>query len=101
MAIVIGISGCLRCIYMICFLPISNGFQLAFFRYADRQKPHFYLTADEINNAMKTDEIWKKEAEAIRLCELLEWHQEDMPDQSGLKGLSLDTFNQLCRYKFK
>ena len=70
----------------------SNGFQIEFFRFADREKPHFYLTQEEIINAMHLDETWKKEAEELKLLELMKRNRKWKARKGG-KGLDMETFN--------
>ena len=35
---------------------------MAFFRFADKDMPHFYLTKDEIIRAIKIDKKWEEDA---------------------------------------
>ena len=53
---VVGYFCCICMLFLLSMTRPNNGYQLAFFRYADMERPHFYLTVDEINNAMKSDE---------------------------------------------
>ena len=100
MAVVVDVVGHFHWIFLLIGASImrnSNGFQMAFFRYADQQFPHFYLTQDEIAEAMKTDKTWKEEAEAMGLQKLLEQHQVEIPGQTETKGLDMEKFNELVR----
>ena len=70
----------------------NNGFQIEFFRFADKEKPHFYMTRHEIINAMHLDETWRKEAEEMKLLDL--WKRNKMwKARKGGKGLDMETFN--------
>ena len=95
-------DGCtFRLVYPLAILSLlknSNGFQMAFFKYADVDPPYFYLTENEVRTASNKDGIWDKEAEQMDLLTVLAENAVQIPGQPGVVGLELEVFNMMFRH---
>ena len=73
----------------------SNGMMVSFFKYADKKYPHFYLTMEEYDEAIK-DPKWKKEAEQFNFRDMISAHSVEIPalTEGGptQQGLEMDAF---------
>ena len=95
MKIIIDAVAYLRWTYVLAIVLMvtdSNGFQMAFFKYADVHPPFFYLTESEIKRAWRKDERWRKEAQEMGLLEILKENGAKLPiqrvdgwDEAGLE----------------
>ena len=75
----------------------SSGFRAAFFRFADTDEPRFYLTEEEIKNAMKADDTWKIEAEDMNLFTLFKTLAVKIPAHEDMLGLEMEKYSWYLR----
>ena len=76
----------------------SDGFQMAFFKYADTDPPYFFLTETEIKKAAMKDERWKDEADNMNLLSIWSENAVTLPHSKEEQGLEMEVFNMALRH---
>ena len=102
MAVAMQLRGHFHWIYLligVVFLRNGTGYRMAFFRFADRDMPRFWLTKDEIEKAIKMDDTWANEATEMQLLGQLKYFEKEIPEQGGTKGLSVEAFNMIMNLR--
>ena len=99
----VGIGGVAAYFNWLCLLlavimaKTGNGFRASFYRFADTDAPRFYLTEEEIKNAMAADDTWKIQAEDMDLLTLFKTSAVNIPGHEDMVGLEMERYFSFFR----